>query len=398
MPQPKLAEDRKQAVIKLLELGLHRDDIARQTEVSAGSVSFIKREWEKAGGKVTRPKLKPAELDATSEIAHFKAKSHTLQATLNGLLKERGKQKALVDDLKTVIRSTEPYPRRPIKIATGHSDTPIAAVVKLSDWQIGEVIDPVETEGFGGFDHEIAKQRAAALARKVIRWVKMHRNAGYNIRELHVFSEADLVSGNIHYELEVTNEFTVIQAAVNAGFLLAETISQFAPYFDKIMVWEMSADNHGRQTRKNQAKQGAKNNFSYMAHVICNLILAKHEHVTCELGQGTKLLANVLGKRFLISHGHHIMGQMGIPYYGMERDRAREAVKRQHTNKGFDYISIGHWHVPAIIAGNILVNGSLTGTTEFDHMQGRHAVPAQVSFMVHPEHGIFNWTAWKLNE
>lgn len=90
------------------------------------------------------------------------------------------------------------------------------------------------------------------------------------------------------------------------------------------------------------------------------------------------------------------MGQAGIPYYGMERDRAREAMKRQHTEKGFDYISIGHWHVPAIIGGNILVNGSLPGTTEFDHLVGRHASPAQVSFMVHPKFGLFNWVAWKL--
>jgi hypothetical protein len=43
----------------------------------------------------------------------------------------------------------------------------------------------------------------------------------------------------------------------------------------------------------------------------------------------------------------------------------------------FDYISIGHWHVPAIIDGNILVNGNLPGTTEFDHIQGRHAAPSQ---------------------
>jgi hypothetical protein len=396
VPQPPLAEEKKQAIIKLLELSVPRDEISRRLKVAEGSVSKVKQLWLRDGGKPPKPTI--AQIDATSEVAHFKAKSQMLQASVTDLLKERGKQKAFFDDLKTAVRAMDPFPRVPIKIGKGISNTPIAAVVKLSDWQIGEVIDPVETEGFGRFNHEIAQQRAAAVARKVIRWVQMHRNAGYNIRELHVFSEADLVSGNIHYELEVTNEFPVIVAAVKAGKLLAETIGQFAPYFDKVMVWEMSADNHGRQTRKNQAKQGAKNNFSYIAHVICNESLKEHDNVTVELCEGTKLLANVLGKRFLISHGHHIMGQMGIPYYGMERDRAREAVKRQHTDKGFDYISIGHWHVPAIIGGNILVNGSLTGTTEFDHMCGRHAVPAQVSFMVHPEHGIFNWTAWKLNE
>src|SRR6185312_15027171 len=107
--------------------------------------------------------------------------------------------------------------------------------------------------------------------------------------------------------------------------------------------------------------------------------------------------AVVQGKRFLLAHGHHIMGQAGIPFYGMERSRAREAVKRAaEPNKMFDYMSMGHWHVPAIISGNILINGSLPGCTEFDHLQGRYAPPSQVSFLVHPRHGMFGWTPWSL--
>lgn len=335
-------------------------------------------------------------MDSASQLVHYKAKSQNLEAGLTKLMKERGKNAELIAELKTAVIALDPFKRVPIKVRTGASQTPIAAVVKLSDWQIGEVIQGNETEGFGEFNHTIAQRRVAALVSKILDWVKMHRDAGYNLRELHIFSEADLVSGNIHYELEVTNEFPVTVAAAKAGKLLAETVAQLATHFDKVKVWEMSADNHGRMTRKNQAKQGALNNWSYIAHVICNEMLSKHKNVETVLGDGTKLLANVVGKKFLLSHGHHIMGQMGIPYYGMERDRAREAMKRQNTDKTFDYLSIGHWHVPAIIGGNILVNGNLPGTTEFDHMCGRHAHPAQVSFMVHPKFGLFNWVAWKL--
>lgn len=335
-------------------------------------------------------------IDQASQLVHYKAKAQNLESSLLKLMKERGKNADLIAELKTAVIALDPFKREPIKIRQGASKTPIAAVVKLSDWQIGEVIQGNETEGFGEFNHSIAQKRVAALVSKILDWVKMHREAGYNLRELHIFSEADLVSGNIHYELEVTNEFPVTVAAAKAGKLLSEAIAQLAAHFDKVTVWEMSADNHGRMTRKNQAKQGALNNWSYIAHVICNEMLSKHKNVETILGDGTKLLASVVGKKFLLSHGHHIMGQMGIPYYGMERDRAREAMKRQNTDKTFDYLSIGHWHVPAIIGGNILVNGNLPGTTEFDHMCGRHAHPAQVSFMVHPKFGLFNWVAWKL--
>lgn len=341
--------------------------------------------------------LQPSQqsIDDLSKIAHLQAKTKVLENSIQTLLKERGKYTALFDDLKESVLALEPYEKMPVIVASG-SKTPVAAVIKLSDWQIGEVIEFAETEGFGVFNFAVAEQRIFGLVKKVIEWVTMHRQAGYNVRSLHIFSEADIVSGNIHYELEVTNEFPVTVAAAKAGNLLATVISQLAAHFDDITVWEMSADNHGRLTRKSQAKQGGLNNYSYLAHVVCNEILKKHDNVHLILADGTKLLADVLGKKFLISHGHHIMGQMGVPYYGMERDRAREAVKRQNTELTFDYISIGHWHVPAIISGNILVNGCLTGTTEFDHMQGRHALPSQVSFMVHPKHGVFNWCAWKL--
>jgi hypothetical protein len=46
------------------------------------------------------------------------------------------------------------------------------------------------------------------------------------------------------------------------------------------------------------------------------------------------------------------------------------------------------------------MNGSLSGTTEFDHSCGRHAAPAQTSFLVHPKYGIFDFVPWtfKVNE
>jgi hypothetical protein len=384
----------KNSILKTFDLAPWRSarSLAETYKLHHKTVSRIL----KNAGKVSQnePAQKP-DNESAADLLHYKAKSQSLESSLKGLLKERGKYKSLVDDIKTAIVAEKPFPRVPI-VGSKTTTSPVAAVLKLSDWQIGEVIEASETEGFGFFNFEVAEARVSQLVHHFLGWIDMHRKAGFSLRDLHIFSEADLVSGNIHYELEVTNEFPVPVASVKAGFLLSWAVAQLAPHFDNVELWEESADNHGRLTRKNQAKQGALNNYSYIAHIVCNEKLRDHKNVSIHMGDGTKLLADVLGKKFLISHGHHIMGQMGIPYYGMERDRAREAVKRQNTDKTFDYISIGHWHVPAIISGNILVNGSLTGTTEFDHMSGRHALPSQVSFMVHPTHGLFNWTAWKL--
>jgi hypothetical protein len=334
------------------------------------------------------------------ELLVWKARARVAEKSVEKMMKDRGTQEQIAKEIKQAIEAVDPLPRLtvPAKKATTE---PIHAVVKASDWQIGEVINPKETEGFGRFNYRLAEKRVLKLDNKLINWTGMHRAGGYHIDEIHIFSEADLVSGNIHYELEVTNEFPAPVAAVKAGMLMAAFAERLLPHFKKVHIHEVNHDNHGRFTRKNQMKQGGKNNWSYVAHQITNTYLKKYveaERFVIHESDGPKQIANVTGKNFLLCHGHHIMGQMGIPYYGMERDRAREATKRMWmpNDKKFHYISIGHWHVPAIVAGNILVNGNLPGTTEFDHMQGRHAAPTQVSFMVHPEHGLFNWTAWKL--
>jgi hypothetical protein len=331
--------------------------------------------------------------DTLARLKHYQSKSDQLQAKVNALMAERGKLNIYESDLVKAVEALEPYPR--VKFQSGDpSRSPVAPVLKLSDWQIGEVILGSETDGFGEFNWDIAQARVAQLTAKVIDWVEMHRRGGFSVPEMHIFSEADIVSGNIHYELEVTNEFPAPEATAKAGMLLGETFSKLAAHFDKLVVWEESADNHGRLTKKNQFKQGARNNFSYLAHQIANMYVRNHKNIEIHEGDGMSILANVLGKKFLIKHGHTVKSQLGMPFYGIDREKGREAVRRMGTDKNFDYMSIGHWHVPGMING-ILINGNLPGTTELDHGLGRSSDPSQVSFFVHPKWGVFDWTAWK---
>jgi hypothetical protein len=86
-----------------------------------------------------------------------------------------------------------------------------------------------------------------------------------------------------------------------------------------------------------------------------------------------------------------------LPHYGFARLVGKEAVRRMNTDLGFHYLSIGHFHEPNFISNRILVNGSLSGTSEFDHVCGRHAAPSQLAYMMHSEHGIFNLTPFRGN-
>jgi len=335
-------------------------------------------------------KTKAAE---NEQIEHLRAKSAELDKEVRRLRQIIGEQREIATGLVAAVKATDPFPRIAWK-SPAKSGKPIIPVLKLSDLHIGEVIRKDETEGFGAFNWDIAQERAAYIVNSFLRWVETQRY-GYRIDECCIFGEGDYISGDIHRELSVTAEFPVPVQTAKAGLLIGHLISLIAPHFAKVTFHQVGADNHSRLNPKPQFKQKAQNSYSYLVHTIAAQALANHKNVEIVTATGIKHLASVNGFRFLIEHGDTVKAFMGIPWYGLERSRAREATRRMNTDKGFHYMSIAHWHVPCLIGNSIVVNGSLCGTNEFDHGCGRYAAPAQVAFMVHPEHGMFGLTPFR---
>lgn len=337
--------------------------------------------------------------DLQDTIAHLRAKNTQLESQVDSFQEARGAQKELALEIQQAVRAAEPYPKkqRPIAKKENKAGQAVVPVLLFSDWHIGEVTRKEETEGFGEFNWSIARKRVFYTVEKFLSWVETHRRA-FKIEEAVVLGIGDYVSGDIHRELSVTNEFPVPVQAANAGLLLGEAVRRIAQEFERVRFFGVGADNHGRLTRKPQAKQKSTNSFSFLVHAIARQALGKHTNVSFYESEGAKKIVNVAGKKLLVEHGDSFARSwMGVPYYGFERARGREAARRMGRDRDleFDYIILGHFHVPAVLSGNILVNGSLSGTSEFDHLAGRHALPAQVSFFIHPVHGIFDWVAWK---
>lgn len=327
-------------------------------------------------------------------VMHLRGKNHQLETQIAQLQDIIGRQKDLASLIASAVTAADPR-KRATWAYQGKPSRAVIPVIKFSDWHVGEFINEKETEGFGQYNWATAQRRVSQLVDSFLAWVTTQRS-GYKIDECTIFCEGDYISGDIHQELLVTNEFPLPVQTANAGLLLGEAIARLAPHFEKVTVYEVGADNHSRLQPKPQFKQKATNSMSYLVHVIANAYLAKHKNVGIITAEGIKHLAIVAGKKFLIEHGDTTKAWMGIPYYGLERTRAREATRRMNTDIGFDYQSIGHWHVPGIVSGNILMNGSLSGTTEFDHGCGRHSPPSQVAFLVHPIYGVFNFTPFRV--
>lgn len=339
--------------------------------------------------------------DKDTQIEHLRELSRQQKTENATLRKIIGQQTELKEAVRSAIKALPPYPSYSYTPAP-RNRTPVWAVLMISDWHIGEVVSKEETDGFGGYDYFIAQKRLRKLSQSFNDWVNTQRArstddpSGYKIETCAVFSLADFISGDIHQELLITNEFPLPVQTAKAGFEHGELIARIASNFKEVHVSQVNSDNHGRLTRKPQMKQKGINNMTFLVHCISNAMLASHSNVKIFNPESAKFVTEVAGWKFLLEHGDANKSWMGIPWYGIRRTQGREAIKRMLTDKGFHFGAIGHFHTPSYMEdGAVIINGALSGTTEFDHIQGRDSRPAQVAFLVHPKHGIFNFTAFR---
>lgn len=329
----------------------------------------------------------------SQEVEHLRSRVRELETKLKWERDQTGEQRIINLALTEAIDAVTPMPMA--YKANKKASAPITHVLHLTDLHNGEVTMKDEVDGFGEFNPEIFTQRLNTLASRVIDVTNVKRS-GYQIPRLHVLATGDYVSGDIHQELQVTNAYPAPVQAVRAGLDIGAMLAMMAPHFAEIVVDMITLDNHGRMTKKNQASEGGQNNWGYVVAHIVKQFLGKHSNIDIRIHAKASALVPIGSEKYLLFHGHQIKGWAGLPYYGFDRRVAMEAVKRMgFPETGFTKMVMGHFHV-AVDSPNWIIGGSLSGTNAFDHSCGRHSQAHQTSWLVHPEHGQFDFTRWWL--
>lgn len=115
---------------------------------------------------------------------------------------ESGGMENMVQQIISEIPSIPPLaPQYKKKNTSGKR---IYHVAPITDWHIGQCIDPVDVEGINAFNFTIAQRRVSGFANNVIRDAK-ERRANYIVDKLTIPVLGDMISGNIHKELEVVS-------------------------------------------------------------------------------------------------------------------------------------------------------------------------------------------------
>lgn len=324
------------------------------------------------------------------------------QKILQNYRKEHGKLEVFFDRVIAQISPLSPLPTTYTPKAQ-KSDSRVVPVMHITDSHMGAVQEPYEIEDFNAFNPEICDERNLRFAKGLLDWNELHRNI-YTINECAVLMTGDLISGDIHDELKITNAFSTPQQVVRAAEIHTKQIALLASSFDKVTVHFVTEDNHSRLTRKPQAKEAGMNSYNYLVGKLMEAYLKGHGNVDFNIYPMLEKVVNVNGMRYLIGHGHSVRGWMGVPWYGIERKIGKEAEARlqiimneitKAETVGFDKYVIGHFHTP-FNTTRYTCGGSVSGTDAYDHQAGRHADPAQSSWMVHSNRGEFNRTTFNL--
>ena len=314
------------------------------------------------------------------------------EALLKQYRSSHGKLELFFDDVKqaiTPISSIEPYVCDDL-ISGSRTDM----CVHITDGHLGARQEPDEIENFNAYNIDICQRRQIGFIERVINYTYRMRKS-FNIKHCSVLVTGDMISGDIHDELKITNEVPSPVQCVMAGDLLGTQIMMLAGHFDTVTVEFIVADNHSRLTKKPQSKEEGKNSFNYVVGYVAKIRTEVQENVKFNLHPQYEKVVDVNSRRYLILHGHNIRGWMGIPFYGIERKIAKESTARMQlmmdeffikkNEIGFHKLIMGHYHTP-MVAPLYSIGPSVQGTDAYDHKDGRHADPAQSCWLVN-KHG-----------
>lgn len=262
-------------------------------------------------------------------------------------------------------------------------------LISISDAHFPEVVEPEAAFGIC-YNGDICRRRIEYLRDKIIRYRDL-RSSAYSVRKLTIAVLGDMLSGDIHEELEVTNEGPMSESLTRMAYMLFDFGLACAEAFPEIEMIFMPG-NHPRIQKKPRYKQ-KWNNWEYVLGMFVQALARDKFEV--KVPKDIVYRHQVFEHQVGLSHGDGIKSSSfaGIPWYRMrERRDALQSLLRMASELQLDLLIYGHFHQLIFEEGqgcSLLINGSIKGGDEFS-IGTRYAAqsPVQALLTFHPKHGI----------
>ena len=265
-------------------------------------------------------------------------------------------------------------------------------VINISDVHWGEVVDLDAMDGVNSYNVPIAKRRlknafvgAADLATD--HW------AGPPPARLIVVLGGDMISGEIHNELERTNEAKSLPAAKDCAWHIAAGLELLAARLPGIPIEVIVIPgNHGRSTLKYQSKGYALTSYDTLVGDLVETRFHGQKRFSFYRPASGDALFNVYNWLVLATHGDRIGSRGGQGFVGVAATAARGFKKliMDYAARGYrlDLILCDHFHT-ALELEEGYVNSALVGPSEYSRDGRFRPRPATQLFLsIHPDRGV----------
>lgn len=336
-----------------------------------------------------------AETKITDEAEALKARIKALQTEIAAIKRENDSADAIREEIYGLAAVNPDPPAWLSKIGKHRADETFSVPVALwSDWHWGEVVRAEEIGGVNAFNRKIAKERLRRLVETTIALAREHMGK-LIYPGIVVCLGGDMISGNIHEELEITNDGPLQACIVELQDELCAALARIADVFGKVYV-PCVVGNHGRTTMKPRAKRRAFESYEWNLYQQ----LERHFHADKRLrfmvANETDAYFSVLGHRFLLTHGDTLGVRGGDGIIGAIGPIMRGTMKvgrsEAQIGRDFDTLLMGHWHtyIPRGDSSPVIVNGTLKGYDEYARLFLRvpYTRPSQALWFVHARYGI----------
>jgi hypothetical protein len=299
-------------------------------------------------------------------------------------------------DMKTIAglleRPPQPptwvSPPRPAATSGFASEIP---VLQISDIHYGERVFLEEMAGVNEFDRTIGEQRLRQLFESACLLIERDLH-GKKPRGVVVTFGGDMITGDIHEELEITNDGYTTQAVDDLTDILCAGLTTLADKYGRIFV-PCVVGNHGRNTKKKRAKGMVYTSYEWLMYRTIVRHFRNDKRITFLVPGEVDAYFKINGKRFLLSHGDRLGVKGGDGIIGaigpIMRGTVKVGTSEAQIGRDFDYLMIGHYHYPLYLPHTI-VNGCVKGYDEYARVELRvpYAPASQMLFYVHPVHGL----------
>jgi hypothetical protein len=369
-------------------LGLNKDVLAdwlrlQETAASRGEKNYLP-DW----GLYVAPVLEAAN-DNTPSARREQRDSMYWKKQATDTLKELASVEQMLEEVGGVRSLHVKPPEWLLKPGTNKRNRSVLSML-FTDLHMGEVIDPDEILGLNAFNPKIAIERARRFFNAAVeigpRWA-----ADTKVEGILLNLGGDLISGDIHEELRITNGLTSHEQVRETVALLIAGIKLLLKAYRRVHVTSVPG-NHARTTFKPTAKLYSKLSYdTLIAQMVADAFVGD-DRVTFQITPSNDAIIPVLGLTGFLTHGDKMGtgGGQGFagPLLPIVRGTKKVEAQQARAQRRPDFIMHGHYHHSAN-PGPVFSNGAFPGYSEYGNgLRASLELPQQWFFLIHETWGI----------